>query len=162
MTNEQDPQSDDLADQAAELIQETNASYEERRREQQEFLDTVSEEADGAEVLETQCTLIGDYTVPVAAKLDGNLMDRLGALDARIERFDSEDSDARAYEFSETADEISQILADVIEDTDYHKDLFYEVYQEEGLEPLGEFLETVFEALREERERRSGAADGFR
>ncbi len=54
---------DDLANQAAELIQEADQQLQQNREEQQEFLNTVSEE-EGAEVLETQCNLIGDYTVP--------------------------------------------------------------------------------------------------
>lgn len=150
---------DELADQAAELIQETNAKYEERRREQREFLDTVSEE-EGAEVLETKCNLMGDYTVNLKAKLNGELMDHMGSVDARLERLENEEG--RAYEFSEVADETSQILADAIDDSGWPKSLFYEVYEDEGLEPLGEMLSRVFESLREERERRHGTADGFR
>lgn len=156
---EQESVSDALAEEAAELIQETNAQYEERRREQEEFLETVAEE-EGAEVLETQCNLMGDYTVTLEAKLDGDLMDRMGHMDARVERF--ENGEARGYEISETADEISQLLADVISDEGWPKSLFYDAYRDNGLEPLGVMLERVFEALEEERDRRSGAADGFR
>lgn len=157
---EQEPKSDELAAEAAELIQETNAKYEERRREQQEFLDTIAEEGKGADVLETKCNLIGDYTVPLKAKLNGDLMDRMGAIEARVERMENEE--AAAYEFSEIADEASQILADSIDDSEWNKRKFYEVYREEGVEPLGEMLERVFEALKDERERREGVADGFR
>jgi hypothetical protein len=98
--------------------------------------------------------------VPLKAKLSGDIMDRMGALEDRIERM--EDGDARAYEIGETADNLSQLLADVIDDASWHKGKFYEVYESEGLEPLGVMTQRVFESLREERDRRRGAADGFR
>lgn len=150
---------DELADEAADLILEADEQLRQNRAEQQEFLDTVSEE-EGAEVLETQCNLVGEYTVPLQAKLDGELMDAMGRIDDRIERI--EQGEARAYEIGETADEVSQLLADVIDDAEWHKDLFYQVYRDEGVRPLGNMLERAFDALKTERERRRGTADGFR
>jgi uncharacterized protein YpuA (DUF1002 family) len=144
---------------AAQLARETAEKHEQNQQEQAEFLDTVKEE-EGAEVLETQCNLIGEYTVPLRAKLDGELMDAMGRIDDRLERLNNED--ARAYEISETADEVSQLLADVIDDSEWHKRKFYKAYESEGLDPLGVMLERAFESLREERERREGVADGFR
>jgi hypothetical protein len=150
---------DDLADEAGELILEAEEQYQQNQAEHDAFLETVAEE-EGAEVLETDVNLIGDYTVPLKAKLNGDLMDRMGHMDARMERF--EEGEARGYEISETADEISQLLADVIDDKEWHKRKFYDAYESEGLDPLGVMLERVFEALKEERERREGVADGFR
>jgi hypothetical protein len=144
---------------AAQLARETDEKFRENREEQQEFLDTVAEE-EGAEVLETKCSLMGEYVVPLRAKLDGEIMDAMGRIDGRLERIES--GEARAYEISETADELSRLLADVIDDAEWHKELFYEVYREEGVDPLGVMLERVFDSLKEERERRRGAADGFR
>lgn len=151
--------SDDLAEDAAELIQETNEKYQERKEEQAEFLDAVAEE-EGEPPLETQCNLIADYTVPLRAKLNGEIMDKMGAVDARLERLENEQG--RAYEISETADTVAQLLADVIDDPEWHKDKFYAVYESEGLDPLGLMLERAFEQLKEEKERRDGSADGFR
>lgn len=159
MPEEPEAIDDDLADDAADLILEADEQLRENRAEQQEFLDTVSEE-EGAEVLETKCNLVGEYTVPLKAKLDGELMDKMGRIDGRLERV--EGGDARAYEIGEAADEVSQLLADVIDDAEWHKDLFYQVYQDEGIMPLGAMLETAFESLKDERERRQGTADGFR
>jgi len=150
---------DDLADQAGELILEAEEQLQQNRAEQEAFLETVAEE-EGAEVLETECNLIGDYTVPLKAKLSGEIMDRMGALDDRLERLQA--GEARAYEISETADEVSQLLADVIDSPDWHKEKFYAAYESEGLGPLGVMLERVFESLKAERERRQGTADGFR
>jgi len=156
---EPDTIDDDLADEAGELILEANEQYQERKAEQEAFLETVAEE-EGAETLETPCELMGEYTVTVRATLDGDLMDRMSRLDERMERFES--GDARGYEISETADEIAQLLADVIDGGTWDKATFYEAYRREGLDPLGVMLERVFTALQAERERRSGAADGFR
>lgn len=150
---------DALADDAAEMLLEMEEEYEEKMAEQEAFLETVAEE-EGSEVLETQCNIIGDYTVPIKAKLNGELMDRLSHMDARVERF--EQGEARGYEITEAADEISQILADVVDDTSWGKEKFYAAYEQEGLAPLGVMLERAFESLKEERERQQGAAEGFR
>jgi len=159
MSEEPDTIDDDLADEAGALILEAEEQLQQNRAEQEKFLETVAEE-EGAEVLETECNLIGDYTVPLKAKLSGEIMDRMGALDDRLERLQA--GEARAYEISETADEVSQLLADVIDSADWHKEKFYAAYESEGLDPLGVMLERAFESLKTERERRQGAADGFR
>jgi len=144
---------------AADLALAAQDEYQAKRAEQEAFLDAVADE-EGAEELETTCTLVTDYTVPLKAKLNGDLMDRMGAIDDRLERLNAEE--ARAYEISQTADEVAQILDDVVADPDYTKELFYEVYQSEGLDALGALLETAFESLKAEEDRRRGAADGFR
>lgn len=149
----------DFDELAADLALDAKETYEDHRAEQEAFLETVAEE-EGAEVLETECNLIGDYTVPLKAKLSGEIMDRMGALDDRLERLQA--GEARAYEISETADEVSQLLADVIDSSDWHKEKFYAAYESEGLDPLGVMLERAFESLKAERERRRGTADGFR
>jgi hypothetical protein len=95
--------------------------------------------------------------VPVRAKLSGEVMERMEALDERMQKLDT--GDARV---SETADEVSQLLADLIDDPEYNKQLFYDVYRKNNLNELSGLLETVFTALKEERKRRRGAADGFR
>jgi len=87
-------------------------------------------------------------------------MDRMSHLDARMERF--ENGEARGYEISETADEVSQLLADLIDGDDWTKRKFYSAYEAEGLDPLGVMLERVMNAVKDERERREGVADGFR
>ena len=150
---------DEIADQAGEMLLEMQQEHEEKMAEQEAFLETVAEEG-GSEVLETQCNIIGDYTVPIKAKLNGELMDRLSHMDARVERF--EQGEARGYEITEAADEISQILADVVDDTSWGKQKFYAAYEQEGLAPLGVMLERAFESLKEERARQQGAAEGFR
>jgi len=50
----------------------------------------------------------------------------------------------------------------VIDDADWHKSKFHAVYKKEGIHPLGVMLKRVFESLKTERERRQGAAEGFR
>ena len=159
MTTDQEPVKDEIAEQAGELILEADEQYQQNKAEQEAFLETVAQE-EGAEVLETTCNLVGDYTVNIKAKLSGDIMDRMGALDDRVERIDA--GEARAYEISETADAVSQLLADVIDDDTYTKELFYTVYESEGMDPLGVMLERAFKSLKEEKERREGVANGFR
>ena len=149
----------DFDEIAADLALDAKESFEQSREEQEAFLETVAEE-EGAEVLETQCNLIGDYTVPLKAKLDGDLMDAMGRIDDRLQRLQGKQG--RASEITETAEEVSQLLADVIDDPEWHKSKFYAAYQSEGLDPLGVMLERAFESLKQERERRNGTADGFR
>ena len=149
----------DFDEIAADLALDAKESFEQSREEQEAFLETVAQE-EGAEVLETQCNLIGGYTVPLKAKLDGDLMDAMGRIDNRLQRLQGKQG--RAYEITETADEVSQLLAGVIDDPEWHKSKFYAAYQSEGLDPLGVMLERAFESLKQERERRNGTADGFR
>jgi hypothetical protein len=149
----------DLDAIAQDLVADTEDKYADTQEAQAEFLESVAEES-GAEVLETRCNLIGEYTVALKAKLSGDIMDRMGALEDRLERMES--GNAAAYEVGETADEISQILADIIDDPEWHKSKFYAAYEAEGLAPLGVMTERVFESLKDERERRRGTADGFR
>jgi hypothetical protein len=155
-----EPSKDEQLDALAEdLVAQAESKYEETQEAQQEFLESVARES-GAEILETQCNLIGEYTVPLKAKLTGDIMDRMGGLEDRLERMQA--GDAAAYEVGETADAIAQILADIIDDPEWHKSKFYAAYEAEGLGPLGVMTERVFESLKQERERRQGAADGFR
>ena len=147
---------DDFNARAADLVLETHEEYQERQAEHEAFLETVAEE-EGAETLTTECNLIGEYTVPLEAKLNGEIMDRMEALDDRIQRLSA--GEARV---SDTADEVAQLLADLIADPEWDKRKFYAAYEREGLDPLGVMLERTFESLKEERERRRGTADGFR
>jgi len=149
----------DFEQKAVALQQEAQQDYQEQRQEQEEFLQTVKEE-EGADTLETECNIVGDYVVPLKAKLDGALLDEMGEMDARLERL--QEGEGRAYEFGEAADRASQMLADVINSPEWRKDTFYKSYEEEGLEPLGAMLERAFESLKAEKERQEGAAEGFR
>ena len=151
--------SDQLAEDAADLILEANESLEQRRAEQEAFLETVEEETD-APVVETTCNILADYTVDVTARLDGELTDRLGEMEARLERVDA--GEGHAYDISEVADETSQMLADLIDDETWDKPTFYEAYERTGVEPLLEMFEEVFDSIKTERERMEGVAEGFR
>jgi uncharacterized protein YpuA (DUF1002 family) len=148
-----------LDELAQELVSETKDKHAETQEAQAEFLESVAQET-GAELLETQCNIVGDYTVTLKTKLSGDILDRMGRLEDRIERLEA--GNAAASEVGETADEIAQLLADLIDGADWHKAKFYAAYEAEGLNPLGVMVQRAFESLRDERERRHGAADGFR
>jgi hypothetical protein len=122
-------------------------------------LSAVAEE-EGADVLETQCNIAGEHTVPLKAKLNGKVLDQMGALEARFEDF--EEGNIKGYEIGETADDMAQILADVVESPEWDKQTFYGLYEKEGLEPIGKLLIRALNSLLKERERQQGAAEGFR
>ena len=145
---------------AGEMAQSASHEFEERREEQEAFLETVAEE-EGAEVLETTCNLVGEYTVPLKAQMHGELIDRLSAVHSKGQEIDANPEES-FHEVSAVADEMCQILADVIDDPEWSKSLFYEVYQDNGFQALEALLESAFNALKQERERMEGAADGFR
>lgn len=151
---------DDLADAAGELILEANEQLEQNRQEQKQFLDAVSEE-EGAEVLETQCNLIGDITAPLSAKLNGELIDRMSDVQETGKQIEA-NPEAEGHKVSRVADEMCLILADVVDDSTLDKSTFYQAYREEGLDPMLTMLDRAFESLKDERERRQGVADGFR
>lgn len=151
---------DDLNERAADMVLETEQEYQEKKAEQEAFLDTVSEH-EGTPPIETECNLIGEYTVPLKAKLNGELIDRMSAVQAQGKRIE-ENPREEGHKVSEVADRACQILADVIDDPDWHKDKFYAAYQSEGFDPLLTMLDRAFESLKNERERMEGRADGFR
>ena len=148
----------DFDELAADLAQDAKESFKENREEQAAFLDAVADD-EGAEVLETTASIKG-HSVPVSARLNGDVMDAMGRIDSRLERIEREE--ARAYEVSDTADDVAQLLADVTDDPALTKREFYRQYEAHGIGPLGVVLERVMNALKVERERQEGAADGFR
>jgi hypothetical protein len=160
MSAEDEPIQDDLAQNAAALIQDANETYRERQREQAEFLETVAEE-EGEEILETTCNIIGDYTVPLKAKMNGELIDRMTHVQETGKQIE-ENPEAEGHKMSRVAEEMCQILDDVINDPDYNKEMFYKAYRAEGFKAIMAMLERAFGSLQDERERREGVADGFR
>ncbi len=139
-------------------VEDTRQTHQERQEKQQDFLKSISENSD-SDLLETKTTLTEGHTVNVSAKLNGELIDKLGALQ---ERLDNAQDNERLYSVSEAADDASQLLNDIVENSEYDKDTFYAVYKMEGIDELGKMIERVFGALEKERERRQGEADGFR
>ena len=142
-----------------ELIEQTQEKHEERQEEIKEFHDAVQSDSD-TDVIETKCNIVGDIVVDVSAKRNGELIDRMGHIEERLEYVEKEE--AGTYKISEAADDAAQLLADVVDDPMLDKKEFYKVYESEGLEVLGEMLNDVFGAIEDERERIQGAADGFR
>jgi len=159
-TDEPETVDDELADEAADLILDAEEQLQENRKEQQEFLDTVAEE-EGEAPVETTCNIVGDYTVPLSAKMNGDLIDRMSAVQEQGQRVE-QNPESEGHKISEVADQMCQVLADVIDDPEWHKQKFYEAYRAEGPEPILTMLERCFDALKQERERMEGDADGFR
>jgi len=156
--NPAEPTNDALADEAAELIRETNEQYQQNREEQHELLKAVAEE-DGAPLLETQCEIY-DHVVPVSGRLTGGLMERFESLDDEIQRRQDGDDDARRV--SAIIRELTEELSALIDDGELTADELYQLYRREGGEPLRTIADNVIDALKREDERERGTADGFR
>jgi hypothetical protein len=72
------------------------------------------------------------------------------------------DDDTTVSDVNDAALDVAGILAEVIDSDAYDKSTFVQVYESEGIEVLGSLLSKVFEGVKRERQRRRGAADGFR
>lgn len=141
------------------LKRDTQQSFAEQKERQNELKEAVAEEHAGSKV-ETQTTLAGDVVVDLSLHLDGTLMDRMADVEAEIDAWEQGDPSFRGA--SDVADNCSQVLADVVDDSAMTKQYFYEVYESTGLEGLGALVENVFSAVEQEQERMDGAMDGFR
>lgn len=150
---------DDELPSAEELIEETNQRYEAAQERKEEFLETVKDDSD-EDVVETSCNLVGDMVVDIRAKRNGELIDRMGHIEETLEAVKAEEEGT--YRISEVADEASQLLADIVEDSGLDKEAFYIAYRKEGIDELGKMIESVFESIETEVERIKGASDGFR
>lgn len=142
-----------------EVMKKTEEKYEQAQEQKAEFLEEVKEDSE-SEVIETECNLVGDMVVTVRAKRNGELIDRMGHMEERLEYV--EQNESGTYQITEFADNASQLLADIVQDSGLDKDAFYQAYREEGIDELGKMLENVFGAIETEVERKQGAADGFR
>lgn len=141
-----------------DAVAEARETHEERKQTQRAFLDAVSSDSE-SERLETQTEIADGIVVPLEAKLNGDVIDTLGAVQERLEN--AEDT-GKLYEISEAVDDATQLLADIIADPAYDKAVFHEVYQSEGPADIAKMLRRSFEALQQERKRLSGDAEGFR
>ena len=150
---------DDADQKALELVESAKEKHQERQREQREFLDAIADESE-AEIIEATAKLAEGFTVGVSAKRNGELMDRMGHIEEKLEYV--EDEGHGTYKISEAADDASQLLDDLVDDNSLDKETFYRVYRSEGLETLGTLLERAFDAIETEVGRRQGTADGFR
>jgi len=149
----------DTPQQFEEVMQQTEEKYQEAQENKAEFLESVKEDSD-AEIIEATCNLVGDMVVDIEAKRNGDLIDRMGAIEEQLQYVET--NEEGMYRITEVADRASQLLADIVQDSGLDKDAFYTAYRQEGIDELGNMIETVFEAIEQEVERKQGAADGFR
>lgn len=131
---------------------------QELEQEQQEILGEIQEEH-GGELIETPVNIAGDYTANIKTKLNGELISRMGAVQDRLEAGEENES---LRDIDAAMDEAATILDGIIEEPEYDKKLFFNVYDQEGPESLAAIIEKVFDALEQEQERKQGAVDGFR
>lgn len=148
-----------MKDNIEDLIEETQERHEEKQESIEQFHEAVKEESD-TDILETKCNIVGDIIVDVSAKKNGELIDKMGQIEERLEYVD--ENEVGTYKITQAAEDAATLLDDVVDDPELTKQEFYKVYRSEGLEELGKILESVFESIQNEGERQQGAADGFR
>lgn len=150
-------------DASAEEKKETILKASKKRKQeldkkQNEILGEIQEEH-GGELVETPVNIAGDYTATIKTKLNGELISRMGAVQDRLEAGEEQES---LRDIDAAMDEAATILDGIIEESEYDKKLFFNVYDQEGPEALAVLIERVFDAIEKERERKSGNIDGFR
>jgi hypothetical protein len=150
--------SDILGDEGVALVDEAREGHQDAIDERESFLSALRE-SEGADSIDTQVALVGDHSVSVSVTLNGAFIRRLSQVEERV---DAVEQDGRLSDVNDAALDVAEILADVIVDEAYDKGTFIQVYESEGIEVLGNLLTKVFEGVKRERERRRGAADGFR
>jgi len=148
---------DQLAEDAADLILETEEQYQQQKAQQHDLLDAVAEE-DGAPLLETKCSIHG-IVVPVSGRLTGEFVEHIESLDAEAKRRAEGESGKGV---SDIVREMADILDDLIDDPELTAEGVYQTYRKEGVGPVRTIMENVMESLQEEEERVRGTADGFR
>lgn len=143
----------------SELIDDAKSLAEQTEEKHRTFLQALREN-DEESGSTTQVTLVEGFEVTVRTRIDGRILDRLGDMEANLEA--AQDGTASVKSVSDTAHQAAELLEDLITDEEYDTPLFLHVYEEEGLEVLGTFLEAIFEAIGEVKQEQQEAADSFR
>ncbi len=149
---------DFLGDDGVALAEEARDGHRDAISERESFLSALRE-SEGADTLQTEVTLVAGHSVSVSVTLNGAFIRRLSKIEQTVDGMGDE---ASASDVNDAALEVAEILAEVIDTEGYDKSTFIQVYESEGLNVLGYLLSKVFEGVKRERERRRGAADGFR
>jgi hypothetical protein len=147
-----------LGEDGAALADEARENHRDAIEERESFLSALREE-EGADTLQTEVTLVAGHSVSVSVTLNGEFIRRLSKIEQTVDRVDD---DTTVSDVNDAALDVAGILAEVIDSDAYDKSTFVQVYESEGIEVLGSLLSKVFEGVKRERQRRRGAADGFR
>ena len=149
----------DTTDKGQELIEEANAEYEDHKEAQSEILDDISEDH-GGELIQTKCGITPQHTVDLEVDLNGEFIDAMADIEELTERIERGDKTASGT--SEVMDKAARLLGDVVEQSEWDKDLFYEVYKQNDPSALGEMFRNVGESIRKERKRKQEGTGSFR
>lgn len=143
-----------------ELVEESAETRQRLEAEQEDLLDSLEAEH-GGDRIETAVTLPGDNLAHVEVLLNGEFINRMSRIEDAVEGLD--DSGAGQMSAVERAmDDAAGVLADIIVEQKYSKDLFYEIYRRYGPEALAEHVEAVFDAIETASRQHAGGVEGFR
>jgi len=149
----------DITDKGQELIEEANESYEERKEKQKKIVDDISQDH-GGEHIQTKCEIAPGYTVDIDVQVNGRFVEKMASVEELTKRV--ENGEDTAMGASEIMDKAAQLLADVVDNSDWDKDLFYNIYLDSSPDVLGGMFEAVGGAINRERKRKEEGIGGFR
>lgn len=150
---------DDSPEERRQKLREATAKKSRERNENQKALLDAIQSEHGGELIETTVNIAGDITADIEVRDNGDLLDEMGRIQKNLE--DAQDRQ-QAYKVSEAAEDTAHLLGEIFTDSDYDATYWYDVYRETGLSGLLAVFENVGDSIQSERERLSGAAEGFR
>jgi len=148
-----------MTDKGEELIAEANEAYDERKQKQKEIVEDISQDHD-AEHIQTKCEIAPGYTVDIDVRVNGRFVEKMATIEELTERVANGENTAMGA--SEIMDEAAQLLADMVDDPDWDKETFYNVYLESNPDVLGDMFDSVGSAISRERKRKQEGIGGFR
>jgi len=157
---------DDPEERKEQLKQAAQEHKQELSAEQQTLKEEIAS-SHGGDLIKCEVRYAGEKTAQVSTRFEGGLISQLRDLAQRAEDYQegetAEMSESQALaEIEEIAAELSKLLANVFEADEFDRQLWHEVYEDYGIEPLMTIVENVAEALNEERRKKQGAVDEFR
>jgi len=148
-----------FGERGAELVDGAKDLAADAERQRSSLIAAIRKEQ-GGDTPSTEVTLADGFTVDVRTRLDGALLNRLSDMEQDL--LEAEKGKGGITAVKETGEQAAELLAELVLDQDYDKELFLAVYEAEGLDAIGTFLERIFGAIAEVKEQEREAADGFR
>jgi hypothetical protein len=148
-----------FGERGAELVDGAGDLAADADRQRSRLIAAIRDEQ-GGDTPTTEVKLAEGFTVDVRTRLDGALLNRLSQMERDLER--AQEGDGGIAAVQKISKQAATLLADLVKDDSYDEALFLAVYEAEGLDAIGTFLQRIFNAIAEVKQEEREAADGFR
>lgn len=148
-----------FGERGAELVEGAGDLAADADRQRSRLIAAIRDEQ-GGDTPTTEVKLTEGFTVDVRTRLDGALLNRLSQMERDLER--AQEGDGGIAAVQKISKQAATLLADLVKDDSYDEALFLAVYEAEGLDAIGTFLQRIFNAIAEVKQEEREAADGFR